>query len=72
MQSYPSEVLKVTENRIWGQKSASELYITQFKHILIHTGLCKWLFYHDLKTENNTILNMFSFLSKKIVIHTTS
>ena len=41
MRSYPSEVLEVTENSIWGQKSASELYITQFK----------WLFYHDFKTE---------------------
>ena len=30
------------------------------------------LFYHDVKTEINTILNMFSFLSKEIVIHTTS
>ena len=64
MRNYPSEVWKVTENRIWGQKSASELYITQFKDILINTGLCKWVFYHDFKTERNMILNMFSFLSK--------
>ena len=29
-------------------------------------------FHHDVKTEINTILNLFSFLSKEIVIHTTS
>ena len=57
MRGYPSEVLKVTENRIWGQKSASELFITQFKDILINTGLCKWLFYQralDMKRSANS------------------
>ena len=36
------------------------------------TGLGKWLSYQHCKTERNTILSIFSFLSKDIVIHIIS
>lgn len=58
----------MTENHIWAQKSASELFITLFRHIFY--GFCNRLSNQDFKTERNTILNTFSFLSKGIVIHT--